>query len=639
MFTVSCEHLFMPASRKPKTRSTQHKATPKKKVLQSGQADIPARADIAAADTWDLSPLFNTETAWETAFEKQKHQIPSLGLWKGKLGQSATQLRDALEAGKVFDQRAEQLGEYAFLRTCEDGGSSAAMDRMERHRAAAATAAEARAYFIPELQAINDTTWQRFIVDPVLAEWKTVLWKIRRLRPHTLSGSEERLMALVAEPLAGMHAGFEQLTNVDLRFGTILDEKGSKRELTQSTYSSLLLSPSRKVRKQAFEQFYEGFSAHRHTLAALLAHSIKTDVFEARARNYPNARAAALFAHDVPEAVYDNLITTVHAHLPEFQGYCQLRAKALKLDRLHAYDSYLPLVPTVRVRISFDEACEQVLAALEPLGESYVATLRAGLLKERWCDRYENRGKHSGAFSSGSYGSPPYLLMNYKDDVFSDVFTLAHEAGHSMHTWLACKKQRHQDASYCIFIAEVASTFNEALLTEHLLAITDDPRRRAYLINRQLDDIRNTLHRQTMFAEFEKLTHERYEAGEALTLEAFQKIYRGLLNAYFGNAMAIDPQMELEALRIPHFYNAFYVYQYSTGIAAALALSEKVLREGAPARDRYLEALSLGGSRMPIDALRHAGVDMASPAPIEAALDLFSRRTEELAKLLKKIER
>jgi oligoendopeptidase F len=334
----------------------------------------------------------------------------------------------------------------------------------------------------------------------------------------------------------------------------------------------------------------------------------------------------------VPVSVYDNLISTVRANLDPLFRYYELRKRVLKLSEIHQYDTYVPIVPNIETKVSFDDAVGKILAALAPLGQEYCSALGEGLYKQRWCDRYESKGKRSGAFSSSSYGNPPYMLMNYKDDVFSDVYTLAHEAGHSMHTWYSQKTQPFQTYDYPIFTAEVASTFNEELLTHHLLEETNDPAMRAYLINRQIDDIRGTVYRQTMFAEFEKIIHAMEEAGEPLTLDTFRQAYRGLLGAYFGPGFTIDPQLELECLRIPHFYSAFYVYKYATGMSAAVALSQQVLAGGDV--ERYLGFLKSGGSKFPIPTLQDAGVDMSSAEPIQATLSLFAQRVEELEALL-----
>jgi oligoendopeptidase F len=444
---------------------------------------------------------------------------------------------------------------------------------------------------------------------------------------------EERLLALGSVALSGYDDTFSQLTDVDMKFGVLTDETGHEAPLTQSSFSSFLVKRDHELRKRAFRQFYTEFRDHQYTLAASLAYSVKADVFHARARHYPSALEAALFPDDVPVAVYDGLIRSVRANLKPLFRYFDLRRRALGLRELHHYDTYVPLVPEIETRTSFDQAVEMVLAALAPLGEQYVDILREGL-HGRWVDRYESKSKRSGAFSSGSYGAPPYILMNYKEDVFADVYTLAHEAGHSMHSWFAQESQLFQDYEYPIFLAEVASTFNEELLTHHLLQQTSDPKMRAYIINRQIDDLRGTLFRQTMFAEFEKIVHSIEESGDALTLDVFKSEYRKLLETYFAENFVLDAELDLECLRIPHFYHAFYVYKYATGISAAVALSERVLSGELGSVDAYLNFLRSGGSKFPLETLKTAGVDMTTAAPIESTLRLFERRLDELEALL-----
>src|SRR6266567_4640339 len=434
--------------------------------------------------------------------------------------------------------------------------------------------------------------------------------------------------------LSGYDDAFSQLTDVDMKFGVLIDETGRERPLTQSSFSSFLVKRDHELRKRSFHQFYAEFRDHQYTLAAALAYSVKADVFHARARHYPSALQAALFPDDVPVAVYDRLIQSVRANLEPLFRYFDLRRRALGLDELHHYDTYVPLVPEIETRFTFDQAAETVLGALAPLGKEYVDVLAEGLRARRWCDRYETKGKRSGAFSSGSYEAPPYILMNYKEDVFADVYTLAHEAGHSMHSWFAQNSQRFQDYEYPIFLAEVASTFNEELLTHYLLKTTSDPKMRAYIINRQIDDLRGTLFRQTMFAEFEKNIHAVEESGDALTLASFKSEYHKLLETYFAENFVLDPELDLECLRIPHFYHAFYVYKYATGISAAVALSERVLLGKPGSVESYLNFLRSGGSNFPLETLKAAGVDMTTPAPIESTLRLFERRLDELEALL-----
>ncbi len=599
---------------------------------EGGTSTLKTRSEVPVADTWDLTPIFPDDAAWEAEFKDLASRYDGIGKFKGTLGRSAADLAAVLEFEKSLDRSTERLAQYAGLRLSEDSANDASLDRDGRLSSLCAKISEACSWVAPEIQEIPDETFAAFLKDSVLGDWLIPLGRLRRLRPHTLGNKEERLLSLSMPVLGGHHETFSQLTNVDMTFGMVTDDRGREIELTQSSFSSLLQRPDREVRKAAFGKFYTEFDAHRYTLASSLASSIKGDVFLARARNYPSAREASLFPDNVPVAVYDSLIAAVRSRLPVLHRYYALRRQVFNLPDLHVYDTYAPLVSAVQSDVCFDQATDMVLGALKPLGTEYTDILGKGLRGERWCDRYENKGKRSGAFSYGTYEAPPYILMNYKSDVFSDIYTLAHEAGHSMHTWYARSTQSFQNYHYPIFLAEVASTFNEILLTEHLLAETKDRSMRAYLINRQIDDLRGTLFRQTMFAEFEKLTHEAEESGAALTLESFRKTYRGLLDAYFGTDVVIDPELELECLRIPHFYSAFYVYKYATGISAAITLADGVLKSGETGR--YFGFLRSGGSKFPIETLADAGVDMNSPRPVNAALDLFERRVAELEQLL-----
>jgi len=592
----------------------------------------PARSEVRLEDTWDLTPLYADDAAWEADFQVLQNEFPKAADFRGKVGAGAPALLEVLEFEKRVDMRIEQLNQYAALRVTEDSSDNDALSREARLDSLLVRVGEAFSFIAPEIQAIPDADFDRFLADPVLADWAVPLRKLRRMKPHTLSAGEERLLALGSSATRGHRDTFSQLTNVDMKFGTVKDGTGVERELTQSSFSSFLQQRDPAVRKEAFHKFYAEFRDHQFTIASALANSVRADVFYARARNYPSAIEAALFADDVPLRVYDSLIASVRANLQPLYRYFELRRRVLGLGEIHHYDTYVPIVGDVQTDVPWDGAVDRVLAALEPLGGEYLSTLGHGLRDGRWCDRYENKGKRSGAFSYGTYSSPPYIMMNYKSDVFSDVYTLAHEAGHSMHTWYSQRAQNYQNYHYPIFLAEVASTFNEILLTEHLLRTTEDRKMRAYIINRQIDDLRGTLYRQTMFAEFEKAIHAAEEAGEALTLDTFKKIYRELLGAYFGPHFAIDEELELEGLRIPHFYGAFYVYKYATGISAAAALAEQVLAGGDVGR--YLDFLRSGGSKFPIETLQAAGVDMSTPGPVDAALRLFARRVGELEKLL-----
>ena len=589
---------------------------------------------MKSADTWDLTSLYPDVAAWQADLEAVRVEYMQLVDFKGRLGRTARDLFEALEFEKGLSLKLERLYSYASLQTSEDGSNTEFLAREGQLDNLYTRIGEASAFFEPEIQTIPDAAFAGLLADPTLAPWKTRLQKLRRFKPHILSEAEERLLALGASALAGHRETFAQLTNVDMKFGTIRDEHGGEVELSQSSYSSFLYKRNSALRKAAFHQFYKEFSDHQYTLAASLSSSVKAGVFRARARNHPSALEAALFSDRIPVNIYDNLIASVRARFEPLQRYYALRRRVLDLSEIHQYDTYVPMVAGVQKQTSFDEATRLVVDALAPLGGEYTSTLSEGLTRGRWCDRYETKGKRSGAFSSGSYGNPPYILMNYKADVFSDVYTLAHEAGHSMHTWYSQRRQTYQDYHYPIFLAEVASTFNEELLTHHLLEKTDDPQTRAYLINRQIDDLRGTLYRQTMFAEFEKLIHAMEEAGEPLTLDSFRTTYHGLLEAYFGPDFVLDAELDIECLRIPHFYNAFYVYKYATGISAAVALSQKVLHGGPADLEAYLGFLQSGGSEYPLETLQRAGVDLSTPAPVDAALDLFSRRLTELESLL-----
>ena len=594
---------------------------------------VATRSEIPESDKWDLSNLFTDAGKWQEDFAWLQRAYPKLEQWKGRVRESAQTLADVLEFEKSIELKIEHVYHYASLQLAEDSTNNEYLTRIGQVQNLLTKIGEAAAFVVPETQAISNEEFTKFILDPALKDWRIKLHKIRRMKPHVLSVPEERLLALGSVALSGYDDTFSQLTDVDMKFGVLTDETGREAPLTQSSFSSFLVKRDHELRKRAFHQFYTEFRDHQYTLAASLAYSVKADVFHARARHYPSALEAALFPDDVPVAVYDGLIRSVRANLKPLFRYFDLRRRALGLRELHHYDTYVPLVPEIETRTSFDQAVEMVLAALAPLGEEYVDILREGF-RGRWVDRYESKGKRSGAFSSGSYCAPPYILMNYKEDVFADVYTLAHEAGHSMHSWFAQESQLFQDYEYPIFLAEVASTFNEELLTHHLLQQTSDPKMRAYIINRQIDDLRGTLFRQTMFAEFEKIIHSIEESGDALTLDVFKSEYHKLLETYFAENFVLDAELDLECLRIPHFYHAFYVYKYATGISAAVALSERVLSGESGSVDPYLNFLRSGGSQFPLEALKTAGVDMTTPAPIESTLRLFERRLDELEGLL-----
>ena len=600
--------------------------------MSAPASTIPARDRIPAADRWDLSKLYPAEDAWEQGLRQYEELIPRIGAFKGTLGESAANLRACLEFLNELEKLDERVGYYAHLRTSEDAGNSDNQGRFARYLNVASRAEAEKSYLTPELQAIPDAVMEQFLADAALAEFGIALRKLLRFKPHVLPEAQERLLALQIEANQTARKAFAALTDVDLDFGTV-DTPEGPQPLSQSSWSQFMIHPDRELRRRAYDQFYGHFEQHKNTLAALYGGSVQLDLYRARARNYPSAREAALFPDRVAPEVYDNLIATVHANLEQLHAYYGLRRRALGVPELRHYDVYVPLTGDVRVRHTYDEAVDVVIAALEPLGADYCTTLRAGLRGD-WVDRYENKGKRSGAFSAGSFVGDPYILMNYKEDVLRDVFTLAHEAGHSMHSWNSVRHNPIQHYSYSIFEAEVASTFNEQLLCRYLMERAESREMRAYLVGKQVDDIIATIYRQTMFAEFEHLTHDMAEQGEPLTVDSLRGTYRQLLERYFGPEMKLEEVSDLEGLRIPHFYSAFYVYKYATGLAAAVALAERVLADGAEARDQYMAFLRSGGSRYPLESLQLAGVDMSSPAPVRQALQVFGTLVGQLEELL-----
>lgn len=594
---------------------------------------LKKRSQVKPADTWDLSSLFADDRAWESAFSAWEKRIVQYARFRGTLAGSAAALAECLRFDAAFDREGERLGTYAFLKTAEDTSNSTYQRMQGRYRNAASRAAQEASYIRPEILAIADRKMKQFLAAPQLAEFRLVLERILRYKPYTLSDREEKLLAMQAEMADAANQVFRQLNNADLKFGMVKDDKGRPIELTHATFSALLHSPKRAVREAAFHRYYAQFAAHENTLAATLAGSIQRDVYYARARGYPSALEAALFPDNVPVTVYHNLVASVRQHLPALHRYYELRRRKMRLRRIHHYDTYVPILAELETSHSWNQATRLVIEALEPLGNEYCRTLESGLLG-RWCDRYENHGKQSGAFSCGSYDGDPYILMNYQSNVLDHVFTLAHEAGHSMHSYYSARHQPYQYYDYTIFVAEVASTFNEQLLSKHLMRKARDDRQRAFLINREIDAIRGTIFRQTMFAEFERSTHALAEENEPLTLERFKSVYRELLEAYFGPDFTLDDPLSLECFRIPHFYRAFYVYKYATGLSAAIALADRVTSGGAVELDDYLNFLKGGCSKDPLDLLRGAGVDMQRPEPVDTAMAYFGHLVEQLDELL-----
>ena len=591
---------------------------------------IPERREIADEHKWDLSDLFKSDKTWEQMFADIEAELASYEKYKGHLKDSAALFKEALEYHLGLTRKLERVYTYSHLKSDEDKSNQYYLGFHQRALNLFTRASEAASFITPEIQAMPDDIISRYLADDALVEFKFYLEKILRYKPHTRSESEEQILAMTREIASGPFQVFGQLDNVDLDFGSIRDESGREIELSHGNFSTFLINPSRDIREKAFFQYYQAYKNHKNTLAATLALSVKKDFFYSRARYFDNCRVAALFGDNVPEAVYDNLIQTVRGNLAPLFKYLNFRQNTLGLNELHFYDTYVPIIKDVEFQMPYEEAVEVGVRAVAPLGEEYGRILRDGLTGE-WVDRYENRGKRSGAYSSGCYDSPPYILLNYEENDINSLYTLVHEAGHSMHSLYSKKNQPYVNHEYTIFVAEVASTFNENLLSRYLLEYyKENSRMKAYIINREIDNIRATLFRQTMFAEFEKIIHNLVEANLPLTLDVITEEYRKLLEVYFQDTLTLDAELFLECFRIPHFYSGFYVYKYATGVSAATALAEKVIREGESARRAYLNFLKLGGSKFPLDELQEAGVDMLAPDPIKGAIEHFNTLVDRL---------
>ena len=606
----------------------------------------PKRSEIAKSDKWNIELLFKNEEEWEAALAS----IPEGGkeILKYKEAFSKPETIDAatllacLKASTGVDRIAEKVGNYAFLQKSSNEGDPENIKRISKYMMTVTELSAATSWLMPAIMEIPEEKIRSWI-DPSsptgkdFADFKVSLEKTLHLKPHTLSDKEEKILSLLSEPHGTPSQAFSVLTNVDFDFGTITTKEGDIK-LTQSSYSKFMQNPDRALREKAYKQLYGTYGAHKNTIASLYTGQVQQNVALAKIRGYASAREKSLYVDKVPTAVYDNLIDTIHKNLKPLHKFYSLLKKHLGLKELRHYDVYMPLVSEVKKVTPYNEAVDIITEALKPLGEEYVKTIRNGLLNG-WVDKYENEGKRSGAFSAGGYDSDPYILMNYKEDVIRDVFTLVHEGGHSMHSWYSVRNNPYPCYHYTIFEAEVASTFNEELLFRHMLKTSTDPKMRAYLLSVRASDILATLYRQTMFAEYEKITHALVESGTPLTVENLRSEYRKLLELYFGPEMVFEDVSDLEGMRIPHFYRAFYVYKYSTGISASMALAERVCSGGDKEREDYFKFLKSGGSRYPIESLKLAGVDMASPAPVQAACDNFAKIVDELEKALEELKK
>ena len=596
--------------------------------------EVKSRDEIEAKYHWDLASIYATDEAFLQALEAAKSYPAQCAAYQGKVSQSPQELLAFLRLDDQVTIELSRLLNYAQRKSDEDTRISKYQDFASQAMSLYVSVSSACAWFTPELLSLDEQTMERFYQQcPDLELYRRNLDRIFRRKEHTLSPAEEALLASAGEMAAQPDNIYSMFADADLTFADAVDSQGQKHPVTHGTFVPLLYSQDRTLRKSAFESCYAGYGQFRNTCAATLNAQTKQLKFFADARKYPNTLAAALDETEVPVEVYTNLIDAVHRNFPAMHKYTRLRRKLLGVDELHFYDLYVPMVGDVDMHFTYEEACDLILKALEPMGEEYCTIVRQGL-DQRWIDVYENPGKRSGAYSAGGYSMHPFILMNFQGTL-NDVFTLIHEMGHSMHTYLSCANQPPCYSEYVIFVAEVASTCNEALLMQYLLKTTTDKRQRAYLINYFLEQFRTTLYRQTMFAEFELAVNQMTERGEGLTADALCDIYRKLNADYFGPDIVLDEEISLEWARIPHFYYNYYVYQYSTGYAAAIALSQKILQEGKPAVEHYLNFLKGGCSKPPIDLLRGAGVDMATAQPIDEALKLFDGLLDEMDELVK----
>ena len=593
---------------------------------------IPNRKDIPDSDKWDLTSLFKTDNDWELSLAKIEPMAQEIVQYKGKLGTSKETLLEALKKYSELWQTAEIVENYASLMHNADESDNDATDKEGRAQMAVVKASSELSFFDTEITAIDSSKLESWINTPEFSEYKIYIKKLLHLKPYILSEKEERILALQQETSETAYKTFSILENVELDFGTI-EVDGKQLPLTQTTWSQFLKNPDRNIRKAAYERFYGVFEKHENTLASLYAGSVNQDIFETRARGYSSCIEAALYSNKVPVEVYTNLIDTVHKNFDTLHRYYRIFQKALGTEDLRHYDVYMPFTKDINIHTTYDQAVEICRQALSPLGKEYTDTLCNGL-KNGWVDRYENKGKRSGAFSSGCYTGYPYILLNYKEDVIRDVFTMAHEGGHSMPSWYSSHNNPFMHYNYTIFEAEVASTFNEELVFQYLLKNSKSKEEKLYYLSMRAGDILATLHRQTMFAEYELKVHELVENGTPLSAKILRKIYRELLVQYFGDTMKFEENSDMEGLRIPHFYNSFYVYKYATGISAAMALADRVTNGGESEREDYFKFLKSGGSRYPIESLKVAGVDMSKTEPIQKALDKFKEIVDELEKLI-----
>ncbi|MDD6422937.1 MAG: oligoendopeptidase F [Intestinibaculum porci] len=595
---------------------------------------IKERKDMDPQYMWDLSTLYKNDEEWSQAVTEIEERITKISKYQGKLNNAKT-IRAFLDEDTQLGRLLSNYFCYASLRNCEDTRQSAGQAMEAKAYAVYTKYAQATSFAQPEILSLDEETLKAIVKDKQLAPYAFYMQKLLDEKPHVLSAKEEALLASFTEVLGAPGKISESLQDADMVFDDALDANGEAHEVTQSNYILLQMNEDRVLRKNAFESFYKGFRQHINTFAQTYNACVKEAAASAQVRHFDSSRAMSMAEEHVPVSVYDGLVDTVRKFMPAMYRYVRLRKQILGLDELHYYDVYTPLVAGSSKKYTYEEAKQMVLDAVAPLGEDYVNRVKQAY-QDRWIDVYPNVGKRGGAFSSGTYDSNPYILTSFTGTLDS-VSTIAHEMGHSQHTWLSNHHQQPQNADYTLFVAEVASTVNENLLIEQLLAKTTEPKERLALLNHYLEGFKGTVYRQTMFAEFEREAHAMAERGEALTADALNQLYKGLIHDYFGDDLVIDDEVAYEWARIPHFYRPFYVYKYATSYSAAVALSEAILKDGESAVKKYLEFLSMGGSAYPLDELKHAGVDFTTSAPVERALTKFNDILDDVEETLKQL--
>ena len=606
----------------------------KKKELELGRgSSLPERAAMPAEYKWKLEDIYATAEEWEKSFAAIKARIPELAAYKGALAQSPEKM---LEFFRLRDELSIELGKlyvYANMKSHEDTGDSKQQGPANRVSALAVEFSAAASYVTPEILAMDEDKLKEFIAAPCLAEYAFPLRELLRRKAHVLTEAEELILARSGDMAQTADNAFSMLTNADMEFPPICDEEGKKVEMSEERAVAYLRSPKRSVRKAAFASLYEPYGKMKNTIGATFDGMLKAAKFYAECRRYGSPLEEALDSDNIPVSVYDSLVSTIEDNLAPMYRYMKLRRKMLGVRELHMYDLYVPLVEDPYKEIAWSDAKQMMYRYLAPLGGQYLEQIKAGV-EGGWADVFPNKGKRSGAYSWGTYGTHPYIFMNYTNNL-NDVLTLVHEMGHSMHSWYSRRNQPYATADYCIFTAEVASTTNEVLFLSGLLAETDDRKKRLYLLNRRLENIRTTVYRQTMFASFEREVHKRAAEGGDTTPDGLKQLWYELNRKYYGEAITIDEPLKMEWARIPHFYTPFYVYQYATGYSAATALASAILEQGEPATRRYLNFLTKGGSDYPIELLKGAGVDMSTPQPVEAVVRQFEKTLDEMEELAK----